>query len=760
MRNNIRVVGARVHNLRDVTIDIPKGVLTVVTGVSGSGKSSLVFGTIAAEAQRQFGETLPAFVRNRMPHASRPDADEVSGLAATVVVDQRRLGTNARSTVGTATDIAPLLRLLYSRVATPHVGWSMAFSFNDPQGMCPRCSGLGRVADIDEEKLIDRDLSLDEGAIRFPTFAPGTVYWKRYMTSGLFDPAKPLRAYTDEEWHTLLHGDGFAPPNPLPGWPPSSTYQGVLPRLRRLYLERSTESAPAKVAAALDHLVVRRRCPECGGSRLNAAARGATIDGLSITDCAAMEAGDLADAIRKIDGPVAAPMVAAIAERLDTLVAVGLGYLCLDRDTPSLSGGEAQRVKLVRHLGSSLTDLLYVFDEPTAGLHPHDVGRLIALLQRLRDNGNTVIVVEHDAAVAAAADHVVDIGPGAGARGGRVLYAGPPDGLRRADTPTGRALARPRTVNAEPRPGRATIEVTGSLHNLRDVRVALPREALTVVTGVAGAGKSSIATGLLPRCAPGVVVLDQSPLAGGSRSSVATVTGMHAEIRAAFARASGAPESLFSTNSAGACPECHGRGEIRTDLAFLDDVRTPCEACGATGFAPEALRHRLDGRTIADVLALSVDDAGEVFDLPALPRLHAVGLGYLALGRPASTLSGGERQRLRLAARVDPEPGTVLVLDEPTVGLHMTDVERLNGVFDRMVDGGVTLVVVEHDLDVVARADWVIDVGPGPGHDGGRVLYAGPPAGLVEEPESVTGRHLRTETANAVMPDPWVHGSG
>lgn len=741
MTTHIEVRGARVHNLRDVSIDIPKGVLTVVTGVSGSGKSSLAFGTIAAEAQRQLTETYPAFVRNRLPQHARPEADSLRNLAATIVVDQRRLGTNARSTVGTATDIAPLLRLLYSRASTPHVGWSPAFSFNDPAGMCPRCEGLGRIADIDVELLFDRDRSLAEGAIRFPTFAPGTVYWKRYMTAGLFDVDKPLRAYTDDEWHTLLHGDGFRPPYPLPGWPPSSNYQGVLPRLRRLYLDRGSEKAPAKVAEALERVVTRQTCPVCGGARLNAAARSATINGRSIADCTALEAGELTKIIRDVEGPVAAPIVAAIAERLDTLVAVGLGYLTLDRDTPSLSGGEAQRVKLVRHLGSSLTDLIYVFDEPTAGLHPHDVSRLLGLLGRLRDLGNTVLVVEHDAEVIAAADHVIDMGPGAGSDGGSVLFEGTPAQLRKAGTPTGRHLARRRALNRMPLAGGGMLTVTGSLHNVRDVTVELPRGALTVVSGVAGSGKSSLAAGLLPRCVPEAVLVDQSAIRGSRRSSVATFLGVQDSIRAAFARASGAPEALFSANSAGACPVCRGRGEIRTELAFLDDVTVVCEACGGTGFNAAARSHTLHGRTIADVLALTVREALPVFPSRELDRLDDVGLGYLTLGRPLSTLSGGERQRLKLAA-IDVVPGQVLVLDEPTVGLHMADVERLLGVFDRLVDAGSTLVVIEHDLDVVAHADWVVDLGPGPGRDGGRVLYSGPPTGLLEHPSSVTGRYL------------------
>lgn len=743
MTAHIKVVGARQNNLDNVSVAIPKGMLTVVTGVSGSGKSSLVFDRIAAESQRQLAETFPVFVRNRLPHSSRPDAESLHNLSATIVVDQRRLGSNARSTVGTATDIAPLLRLLYSRVATPHVGFSPAFSFNDPHGMCPRCEGLGTVVDVDLDVLLDRDRSLDEGAIRFPTFLPGTVRWKRYVTPGLFDTGKPLRDYTDDEWRLLLHADGIKPERPLRDWPPTSTYQGLLPRFRRLYLTRGSDGLPAHVQEALRRVVTRRTCPDCGGARLNAAALGATIDGRSIADCARMEVGELAKVMRDVDGAVAAPMVEAVVKRLDALVAVGLGYLSLDRETPTLSGGEAQRIKLVRHLGSSLTGLTYVFDEPSTGLHPHDVGRLVDLLRALRDHGNTVIVVEHDADLIAAADHVVDMGPGAGSSGGRVVYEGPPGGLRRAATPTGRHLGRPRSLRRAPRRGSGTFRVTGGRHNVRGVDVPIPQAALTVVTGVAGSGKSTFAAELLPRCVPGVLIVDQSGVRGSRRSTPATYTGVIEPIREAFAARSGARPSLFSANGVGACPECKGRGEIRTELAFLDDVTTPCEACDGTGFSDEALRHTLEGRTIADVLALTVIDAREVFAEPGLQRLDDVGLGYLTLGQPVSTLSGGERQRLKLAAQLDTAPGRTLVLDEPTVGLHMSDVSRLVDVFDRLVEQGSTVIVVEHDVDVVARADWVVDFGPGAGRDGGKVLFAGLPGELAEHPSSITAGYLR-----------------
>ncbi|TQM16013.1 excinuclease ABC subunit UvrA [Pseudonocardia kunmingensis] len=749
--NHIRVLGARENNLRDVSVEIPKGRLTVVTGVSGSGKSSLVFGTIAAESRRQLGETLPSFVRSRLPQQGRPDADGLENLSAAVVVDQRRTVGNVRSTVGTATDIAPLLRLLYSRVATPHVGWSPAFSFNDPSGMCPRCEGLGAVVDIDVERLVDRDRSLDEGAIRFSTFAPGTYRWKRYVHAGLFDRARPLREYRADEWDTLLHARELTPPHPDPEFPRTGTFLGVLPRFRRDYLEGGHSKVPQRVRDEVERVVVRRHCPECDGARLNAAARAATIAGRTITDCGRIELAELAAFLRTIAHPVAAPLVRAAAHRLDALVAVGLGYLCLDRATPTLSGGESQRITLVRHLGSSLTDLTYVLDEPSAGLHPHDVGRLVGLLRQLRDKGNTVLVVEHDRDVIAAADHVVDMGPGAGTDGGRVVYAGDVARLRRTDTATGRALRRRPVLTRAPRRPTGELRISAaSVHNLRDVDVVVPRGVLTAVSGVAGSGKSTLATVVLPRAHPDVVVVDQSPPRGSRRSTPASYLGVLDPVRAAFAAAHGVPAALFSANSDGACPTCRGRGVIETDLAFLEPVSTTCEACGGSRFSVEALRHRLDGRTIAEVLALTVREALEGVRVararPALDRAVRFGLGHLTLDRPLTTLSGGERQRLKLAAEPGVEGG-VVVLDEPTAGLHPDDVARLLEVLHGLVDRGGTVVVVEHDLDVVARADRVIELGPGAGRDGGRVVFTGSPAELAARVDSVTGRHLRRALA-------------
>jgi excinuclease UvrABC ATPase subunit len=743
----IRIVRARVNNLADVTVEIPKAQLTVVTGVSGSGKSSLVFDTVAAESQRQLNETFPPFVRNRLPHYGQPDADALENLTPAVVVDQRRLGGNARSTVGTATEVAPLLRLLYSRAGTPFVGYSPAFSFNDPSGMCLRCQGLGRVTEIDVDRLIDRDRSLDEGAIRFPTFAPGTVRWRRYRDSGFFDTAKPLRDYSDKEWWTLLYADGLKPEHPRPGWPTTSPYEGLLPRLRRTYIDRDVDDISADIAAGIEQIVTRGPCPACDGARLNPAALGVTVRGWTIAECVAMEIGDLIDVIDEIDESTVAPVVTAIADRLRALVSIGLGYLSLDRETPTLSGGESQRVKLVRHLGSSLTGMTYILDEPSTGLHPHDVGRLNGLLRRLRDKGNTVLVVEHDSDVIAVADHVIDMGPGAGADGGRILYAGNVAGLTAANTLTGRALRRQLTLDASVRAPSGTVTVEHvTRHNLRDVTVTVPLGVLTVVTGVAGSGKSTLVDEVRRHLEPGVVTVDQSPVHASRRSTPATYTGVLDRIRGLFARANGVRPALFSANSAGACPECRGLGVIHTDLAFLDTVTTVCEACRGTRFNAEALRHRLSGRTISEVLGLTVTTALDFFAdetvVAALGRLDAVGLGYLTLDQPLNTLSGGESQRLALAAELD-HPGRTYVLDEPTAGLHPSDVAQLLGILDRLVDDGSTVIVVEHALEVIGRADWIIDLGPGAGRDGGIVLFEGTPADLVKDPRSVTGRHLQ-----------------
>lgn len=747
MTDYIRVVRAREHNLCNVTVDIPKGKITLFTGPSGSGKSSLVFDTIAAESQRQLNETFPAFVRNRLPHYGQPDADAIQDLTVAIVVDQRPLGTNSRSTVGTATEIHALLRLLFSRAGMPHVGSTPFFSFNDPRGMCERCQGLGTISDINISKLVDRSRSLDDGAITFPTFAPGTWRWKRYVLAGFFDRKKPLKDYTSEEWDLFLYAEEKKPDNPLPGFPATGVYEGLLPRFRRSYITVPRDSLPPKVRAALEDLVEDRRCPRCNGARLNAAALACSIDGQTIATLSEMEAETLLAWIRALKVGLVATVCAALIERLSALVGVGLGYLSLNRSTPSLSGGEAQRVKMVRHLGSSLTGITYVLDEPSAGLHPADIARLGTLMREIRDKGNTVLVVEHDLDVIALADHVIDLGPGAGRDGGQVVFQGGLEELRSADTATGRALRDRITVSARPRVPAGWVRATG-LHanNLADASVALPLGVLAVVTGVAGSGKSTLLREALPWSRPGVRHIDQSVPPGSRRSTLATYIGIGDAIRKQFAAQSDAPAALFSANSDGACPECKGLGFVEMDLAFMDTVRATCESCGGRRFSQEALSHMLRGQTIADILGMTVADAAGFFakdpEISAsLQQLDTVGLGYLTLGQPVSTLSGGERQRLKLStALVD--PAEIYVLDEPTTGSHSSDIDRMLRALSRIVDSGRTVIVIEHEARVIACADWVIDMGPGAGNHGGRVLFEGTPADLLNV-STPTALHLR-----------------
>ncbi|NDU75350.1 ATP-binding cassette domain-containing protein [Actinomadura sp. DSM 109109] len=752
--DHIVIAGARHNNLKDVSLRIPKNRLVVFTGVSGSGKSSIVFGTVAAESQRQLNETLSWFARDRMPRAERPDADVIDRLAPAVVVDQRPLGGNARSTVGTITDISPVLRVLFSRHGTPSAGEAAAYSFNDPRGMCPECRGLGHVARVDLDRLLDTGRSLNEGAVDFPPFGVGTFVWQLYAESGLFDPDKPLRDFTPEEWDLLLYGKGFrVRRRNRTGSMGHNAYEGVVERFQRLYLGRDLGSLPPGVREAARRLVREETCAACGGARLNAAALASRIGGRGIAEMSRMEVGDLAAVLGEITDPVAARVAGEAAARLRRLVDVGLSYLSLDRPARTLSGGEAQRLKVVRHLGSSLTGMTYIFDEPTAGLHPRDVDRLTALLLRLRDKGNTVLVVEHDPAVIGVADHVVDMGPGAGARGGEVVFAGPVAELRAAATPTGRALRATAPVKAAFREPRGWLEVAGARsRNLRDVTVRFPEGVLTAVTGVAGSGKSTLVMEEFAARHPGAVVVDQSAIAASRRSSPATFVGVMDPLRRLFARASGADAALFSHNSAGACRACDGGGVIVTDLAFMDPVTTACEACGGGRYRPEVLEHTLRGRTIVDVLAMTAEEALAVLggeEGPAgravaarLRALCEVGLGYMTLGRPLSSLSGGERQRIKLATRLH-RAGGVYVLDEPTTGLHMSDVGALLALLDRLVDGGGTVIVVEHDLRVVGHADWVVDLGPGGGRHGGEVVFAGTPAALLESRSSVTAEFLR-----------------
>ena len=740
----ITVTGARTHNLRDIDVEIPSHALTVVTGVSGSGKSSLVFDTIAAEAQRATAAGYPSFVRTRLAQYPPADVDRIDGLTFTTVVDQRRFTGNARSTVATAVDLSTPLRMLFSRFAVPSAGFSPAYSPNDPAGMCLTCEGLGTVSVIDEDALIDPDLSLNDGAVRFPTFAPGTYRWKRLVTSGLCDPSVPWSQLPEDVRDVLMHARDLALKDPLPGYPDHGRFDGIIPRLQDSFLRRTPSRLTTAERAGLDAVVSHSTCPDCAGARLNTAARSSLINGRSIADWATVSVSDLYELVVEATetlGESAAPLLTEISRRVDALVEVGLGYLNLDRSSPTLSGGEAQRVKMVRHLGSPLTEVTYVFDEPAAGLHPSDVQRLITLLTGLRDRRNTVLVVDHNPAVIATADHVIGMGPGAGESGGRITFTGTPASVSSADAPVIKPSVRTPT-------GSVTVEHARS-NNLRDLTVTVPTGVLTVVTGVAGSGKSSLMTTDFSAQHPDFTVVGQQPLHGGRRSSLLTVTGVADGLRSLFAASGDLSASWFSRNAKGGCPECRGAGEITTDLAFMEDTRTPCEACGGSGFNDKALSVTVGGYTIAEVEALrSADVAGLLgpADAARLRWVDRVGLGYLAIGRTLDGLSGGERQRLLLARHLgsvnDDEPRR-LILDEPTTGLHAADVRRLLELFDELVDAGGTLVLIEHNQQVMAHADHVIDIGPGAGDAGGQVVFEGTPAALAHAgARSVTGRCL------------------
>lgn len=764
----IRVRGARVNNLQDVDLDLPKRRMSVFTGVSGSGKSSLVFGTIAAESQRMINETYSTFVQSFMPTQARPDVDALQNLSAAIIVDQERLGANPRSTVGTATDAYSLLRLLYSRLSVPHVGPSTAFSFNIATssghgaqtvqkgaaltkrveyttlgGMCPRCDGLGRTSELDMSQILDEAKSLNEGAILAPGFGTGTWYWVYYGESDKLDADKPIKDFSKRERDYFLWSD---PVKVKLRTGINTTYEGLIPKLRRVFFDNEREIKQQHVRDFVERAATFQPCPECGGTRLNEAARTATVHGRTLPEVSALQVNELRDWVATLDEPTVAPVLANLTGILTAMVEVGLGYLSLDREAGTLSGGEAQRVKMIRHLGSSLTDVTYVFDEPTVGLHPHDVARMNQLLLALRDKGNTVLVVEHKPEVMAVADHLVDLGPGAGSDGGHVMFQGDMDGLRASDTLTGRYLDMRVDLRTEVRTRTGALEIRGaSTHNLKDVDVDVPTGVLTVVTGVAGSGKSSLIHGSLAD-RDGVLVVDQSAIKGSRRSNPATYTGLLDPIRTAFAKENGVKASLFSPNSEGACPSCNGQGVIYTDLAMMAGVTTPCEECEGRRFKPEVLQYRLHGLDISQVLDLSVAGAHEVFSTAKprkiLDRLLDVGLGYLKVGQPLTTLSGGERQRLKLAASMGPDANTY-VLDEPTSGLHLADTERLVQMLHRLVDQGHTTVVIEHNLAVMAQADWIIDLGPGAGHDGGRVVFEGTPEQMVAESETLTAQHLR-----------------
>ena len=738
----IEVRGARENNLADISVDIPKRRLTVFTGVSGSGKSSLVFGTIAAESQRLINETYSAFLQSFMAPLGRPDVDRLHNLSAAIVVDQERMGANSRSTVGTATDAHTMLRIVFSRLGEPHVGPSTAFSFNLPDGMCPRCEGIGKVNSIDVDQLVDRELSLKEGAITVPNFAVDSWYWQSMAHSGFVDPDKKLADYTEQEWQDFL----YKPATKMKFGGINTNYEGLVVKVQRLFLSKDKEAVQPHIRAFIDRAVTFSACPDCRGARLNEAALSSRIDGKNIADCCAMQISDLAEFVRGLDAPSVAPLLKTLSETLDSLVEIGLGYLSLDRESGTLSGGEAQRVKMVRHLGSSLTDVTYVFDEPTVGLHPHDIQRMNDLLLRLRDKGNTVLVVEHKPETIEIANHVVDLGPGAGPAGGHVCYTGDVAGLRASDTLTGRHLDHRVTLRQEVRTPAGHLPIRGaSLHNLRNVDVDVPLGVLTVVTGVAGSGKSSLIHGSLST-RDDVTVVDQSAIRGSRRSNPATYTGLLDPIRTAFAKANGVKAALFSANSEGACPGCKGIGLVYTDLAMMAGVASVCEKCEGRRYTEEVLRYTLRGKNISEVLSMSVTEARDFFPSGGaraiLDRLSDVGLGYLGLGQPLTTLSGGERQRVKLAIRMSEGAGTY-VLDEPTTGLHLADVDNLLALLDRLVDKGNTVIVIEHHQAVMAHADWIIDLGPGAGHDGGRVVFEGTPAALVASGETLTARHLK-----------------
>ncbi|MFU1793890.1 ATP-binding cassette domain-containing protein [Paenibacillus azoreducens] len=744
--NKIKVIGAREKNLKSISVDIPKKQITVFAGVSGSGKSALVFDTLAAESQRQLNETYSSFIRHRLPHYGQPNADAIINLPVAIVINQKRIGGNSRSTVGTITDIYSLLRLLFSRIGRPYVGEAEAFSFNNPHGMCPKCEGLGIVKEIDTERLLDRDKSLNEGAILFPTFRPGDFRWKRYVCTGLFDNDKKLKDYTEEEWDTLLYKSGFKPPHPTAGWPKTSLYEGVIPRIMRSFLSKDSRDAEL-YKDAIDHVAKKGMCPECQGARLNPQVLSCRINGKNIAECTDLQVSALIDFMHTVKEPVAATIVEAITLRLQQMLSIGLGYLTLSRETSTLSGGESQRIKMVRQLGSSLSDLVYIFDEPSIGLHPHDVNKINTLLKRLRDKGNTVVIVEHDPDVIGIADHVIEMGPKAGAEGGNVVYAGDLKGLMAADTLTGKFLSQKPTLEKEPRNPAGWLSIqNASKHNLKNVSVDIPIGVMTVVTGVAGSGKSTLVNQVLPKYIPDAVYMDQEAVHASSRSNIATFTGMFDPIRNLFAAHNQAEISLFSFNSQGACPECKGTGTVSTDLAFMDSIETVCDACGGRRFKKEVLRYILRGKNISEVLGMTVEEASRFFVekdiLQTLGRLQDAGVGYLSLGQPLSTLSGGELQRVKLAKEME-HRRDVYVLDEPTTGLHMSDIRQLLATMNRLVDQGRTVVVIEHNLDWIAHADWIIDLGPGAGQDGGEIVFTGKPRDIVNCERSLTGRYLK-----------------
>ncbi len=738
----IEIHGAKENNLKNISLNIPKQKITVFTGVSGSGKSSLVFDTIAAEAQRQLNETFTAFVQGFLPHYGQPDVDRIEHLNAPIIIDQKRVGGGSRSTVGTYTDIAALLRLLFSRVGQPHVGPAYAFSFNTPQGMCPECEGIGKTVQPDLEKFLDRDKSLNNGAILHPEFKVGKWMWKMYPLSGLFDNDKPIKDYSDEELHALLYGADVKVSFGEFG----SKYEGLIERFTRMYIKKDAAAMSERNRAVFEQFVTSKICPMCNGARLNQAALNCKIDGKNIAEFADLEATELIKFLQSFTDPVAIKVASKLTERIEHLVNIGLGYLSLSRETSTLSGGESQRVKMIRHLGNSLTDMLYILDEPSVGLHARDVARLNELLKKLRDKGNTVLVVEHDPDVISIADHVIDLGPKAGTHGGEVVFEGSYEALKNANTLTGKFLKQHLPIKQKVRQQKGQMTVkSASLHNLKNVTVNIPIGVLTVVTGVAGSGKSTLINDVFLEQYPDVVVVDQARVTANIRSTPTTYTGIMDEIRQAFAKANKVSASLFSFNSEGSCPNCNGLGVVYTDLAFMAGIVSSCEICEGKRFKPEVLVYKLRDKTISDVLDMTVEEALIFFTekkiKPVVQAMNDVGLGYLKLGQPLSTVSGGEGQRLKLATELH-KKGSVYVMDEPTTGLHLSDIGLLMSIIDRLVNAGNTVILIEHHLDVIRQADWIIDMGPGAGREGGAVIFEGVPRNLVEEKRSITGQYL------------------
>ncbi|WP_210366687.1 excinuclease ABC subunit UvrA [Bacillus sp. REN3] len=745
-QEEIKIIGAREKNLKNVNIKIPKNKITAVVGVSGSGKSALAIDTVAAESQRQLNETYSSFIRNRLPHYGQPDVDSIENLSVSIVINQKRLGEHIRSTVGTVTDLYALLRLLFSRAGIPFVGYSDVFSFNNPKGMCERCQGLGKVQNFRIDQLLDMEKSLNEGAILFPTFYPGGVRWKRYVHTGLFDNDKKLKHYTQDELDTLLYESGFKPSNPTKDWPPTSLYEGVIPRIKRTFSSKVSRDSK-RYQNDLGRVIFEDECPACSGSRLNPKTLSCRINGKNISECAKMPITDLIDFIKNVNQSEVQTVKNSISLQLSYMVSIGLGYLTLDRATSSLSGGESQRIKMVRQLGSSLTGLIYIFDEPSIGLHPHDINRINKIIETLKEKGNTILIVEHDPDIIKNADWVIEIGPESGQNGGQVMFKGNLEQLLCSNTLTARYLQRRHTLKDHIRSPRDWLTIkNASLHNLVDISVKIPHNVMTVVTGVAGSGKSTLINRILPKHYPDCVVIDQKAITASKRSNIATFSGIFDEIRKIFSKENNCEESLFSFNSKGACPNCKGLGAVELDLAFMDPITSVCEVCNGKRFTQKVLGYFYQGENISDILSSSVDEALDFFSgqpiVSVLKKLQDVGLGYLSLGQPLSTLSGGELQRLKLAVELD-APSKVYILDEPTTGLHLSDVDRLLDVFDKLLANGSTLIVIEHNLDVMCQADWIIDMGPGAGKDGGKIIFEGVPRNLLSCEDSITGKYLK-----------------